>query len=326
MTRLSLVLAALGLLATALSCLAGSAPLTLGETLRGAAGADPAVATIVWEIRAPRAAAAWLTGAALGLSGAALQGLLRNPLAGPGVLGVSAFASLGAVVAIYFGLAAAAIWFVPLAAMAFAGLAVLALIALAGRRLDTVRLILVGVGLSSFAGALISLAMNLAPNPFSLSDMVNWMLGSVANRAWPDIGLVAPTLALGAVLTLAAGPSLRALSLGEDVAASLGAAPARARLLVMMGSAALIGASVSLAGAIGFVGVVAPHAVRPLVRHDPAAVLLPSALAGGAALALADLFVRLAPFDQELKLGVAAALIGAPAFIFIAARLSKASR
>ncbi len=327
MKHLSLVLALVCLVLFVLSGLAGSAPLGIGETLAALAGqGTEASRIIVWEIRLPRAVAAFGVGAALGLSGAGLQGLLQNPLAGPGVLGVSAFASLGAVIAIYFGLAAAGSFAVPLAAILFSALAVALLLFASGRGASTVTLLLVGIGLSSLAGALTSLALNLAPNPYSLADLINWMLGSVANRSWMDVGIVLPAWALGAVAVILAGPALRALSLGEETAASLGVNPARARLLIIAGTSLLAGASVAVAGTIGFVGMVAPHIVRPLVKHDPQRVLLPSALAAGAMLLGADVLIRVLPFAQELKLGVAAALFGAPVFIWIAARLGGSAR
>ena len=327
MKHLSLILALSCLFLFALSALAGSAHLSLEATLSALMGqGTEAARIIVWEIRLPRAAAAFGVGAALGLSGAGLQGLLQNPLAGPGVLGVSAFASLGAVIAIYFGLAAAGSFAVPLAAILFSALAVALLLFASGRGASTVTLLLVGIGLSSLAGALTSLALNLAPNPYSLSDLINWMLGSVANRSWIDVGIAVPAWVLGAAAVIMAGPSLRALSLGEETAASLGANPARARLLIIVGTSLLAGASVAVAGTIGFVGMVAPHIVRPLVKHDPQRVLLPSALVAGAMLLGADVLIRVLPFAQELKLGVAAALFGAPVFIWIAARLGGSAR
>lgn len=314
-------------LALAVSAFAGTAPLGIGETLSALFGqGSEAARTIVWEIRLPRSFAAFVVGAALGLAGAAMQGLLQNPLAEPGVLGVSAFASLGAVIAIYFGLAGAGSLGVPLAAIVFSGIAVAILLMAAGRGASSVTLLLIGIGLSSFAGALISLALNLAPNPWSLADLINWMLGSVANRSWADVLTVAPALLAGAVIVFAAGPGLRALSLGEETAASIGSDPARTRLFVIAGTSLLAGASVALAGTIGFVGIVAPHIVRPFMRHDPARILLPSALLAGGLLVLADLVARTLPFGQELKLGVAAALFGAPAFIWIAARMGSMSR
>jgi len=329
MTRLQLNawLALAGLAAILAGLMAGSAPLSFADTLAGLVGAGPEGARlIVQEIRLPRVLAAFLTGAALGASGALLQGLLRNPLADPGVLGVSAMAALGAVIAIWFGFAAISAFAVPLMAIAFAALAAALLAGLAAARLSVVQLILAGVGLSSFAGALSALAMNLAPTPFTLSDLVNWLLGSVANRSFTDLALAAPFWLAGAVLAALALPGLRALTLGEDTALSLGANVPRTRLLAILASALLTGAAVAVAGMIGFVGIVAPHLVRPLVRHDPGDLILPSALAAGALLALADLAIRLAPFTQELKLGVAAALIGAPAFIWIAARSARIGR
>lgn len=326
MSRPVLILVLISAALFALSALVGTAPLPLDDTLAALFGqGDAASRAIVWEIRLPRAAAAFLVGGALGLAGAGLQGLLQNPLAEPGVLGVSAFAALGAVIAIFFGLAAVSSLAVPLAAILGAGAATLLLVMAAVRGAGSVTLLLIGIGLSSFAGALMSLALNLAPNPYSLSDLINWMLGSVANRSWTDVLLAAPALVIGAAMVLVAGPGLRALSLGDETAASLGADPKRTRLLVIAGTSLLAGASVATAGTIGFVGIVAPHLVRPLVRHDPQRLLVPSALLAGIILMAADIAVRILPVQQELKLGVAAALVGGPVFIWIAARLGRAS-
>jgi iron complex transport system permease protein len=279
MSRLVILLALASVCLLALSGLVGTAPLSLETSLAALVGqGDAAARTILWEIRLPRAAAAFGVGATLGLAGAALQGLLQNPLAEPGVLGVSAFAALGAVVAIFFGLAGYSGLIVPLAAILGAGLATFVLVVATLRGANSVTLLLIGIGLSSFAGALISLAMNLAPNPYSLSDLVNWMMGSVANRSWADIMLAAPAWAIGTALVMMAAPGLRALSLGEETAASLGADIRRTRMLVIGGTSVLAGASVATAGAIGFVGIVAPHIVRPFVRHDPQKLLVPSAL------------------------------------------------
>lgn len=323
MSRLTVLLIVAVVFTALASALIGSADLSAGELWHGFLGEGGAPALIIWEIRMPRAVAAFLTGASLGLAGGALQGLLRNPLAEPGVLGVSAFASLGAVVALYFGLAAMSWVAVPVLAVAFSCLAVIVLLMAAGRKGDAVRTLLVGIGLSSAGGALIALALNLAPNPYSLADLMNWLLGSVSNRAWPDIVLVLPAMAIGAVLVLLAGGGLRALSLGEETAASLGADPAKTRMLVIAGTSLLTGASVAIAGAIGFVGIVAPHIIRPFVRSDPARVLIPSALLAGLLLMGADVVIRLLPFDRELRLGVAAALFGAPVFIWISAHLTR---
>lgn len=326
MSRVTLILAVLAAALLALSALVGTADLPIDETLAALFGqGDERIRTIVWELRMPRAAAAFVVGAALGLAGAGMQGLLQNPLAEPGVLGVSAFSALGAVVAIFFGFAAVSSLAVPVAAILGAGLAtgLLAVAAMRGAR--SVTLLLIGIGLSSVAGALMSLALNLAPNPYSLSDLVNWMMGSVANRSWADVAFGAPWWIAGAALVLLAGPGLRALSLGDETAASLGADPKRLRLLVIGGTSLLTGASVAVAGTIGFVGIVAPHVVRPFVKHDPQRLLLPSALLAGVVLMAADIAVRVLPFQQELKLGVAAALVGGPVFIWIATRLGRSS-
>ncbi|MEX0645896.1 MAG: iron ABC transporter permease [Parvularculaceae bacterium] len=317
-------LGAAGITVIALSCLIGPGPISAGAAVKGLFGAgDPAVVLITQEIRLPRALAAWIAGAALGASGAALQGLLRNPLADPGVLGVSTAASLGAVLAIYFNISALAFWATPASCVLFALGATALLYVLGAGRVSTARLILIGVGLSSFTVALMSLAMNMAPNPFALSDLVSWLFGSVANRSFLDLAVAAPIMLAGLALVVIAGPGLKALTLGEEAAATLGADLSRIRALAIAGSALLVGASVAVAGAVGFVGVVSPHLARPLAGHDPARTIIPSALVGGAILAVADLFVRLMPFDQELKLGVAAALIGAPGFVFIAARTQR---
>ncbi len=312
-------LALLSLVAIGAACLLGSTPLSADRVIAALfGGADPADRLVVWAIRLPRALAAFLVGAALGLSGAALQGLLRNPLAEPGVLGVSATSSLAATFAIYYGLVALNPWVLPLAAIAGALIATALLALAAVRTRSVVTLILIGVGLSSFAGAAMSLLMNLAPNPFSLADMVNWMLGSVANRSFDEILLAAPFLVAGSAVLLLTRRGLSALTLGEEAADGVGLNLRHQRIFTVLGAGLATGASVALAGAIGFVGIVAPHLVRPFVGHDPARSLVPSALLAGFILVIADIGVRIIPTTNELKLGVVAALIGAPVFVWIA--------
>ena len=301
------------------ACLLGATPMTFGEVINALTGrGDTGDSLVIWHIRLPRALAAFLVGAALGASGAALQGLLRNPLAEPGILGVSASASLAATFTIYYGVVSISAWAMPIAAIigALIATSIIALAAIKTR--SVVTLILVGVGLSSFAGAAMSLLLNFAPNPFFLADMINWTLGSVANRSFADIAFALPFLGLGFGILYASRRGLSALTLGEDAASSLGVNLRKQRILVVLGAGLATGASVALAGAIGFVGIVAPHVVRPFVRHDPARTLIPSALLAGVFLVLADIGVRLLPSQTELKLGVVAALIGAPAFIWIA--------
>ncbi len=312
--RFSLLLLVLSLGALLLTLYLGPVPVSLSDLARH----DPAAETIVWEIRLPRALAAWLVGAALGLSGAALQGLLRNPLADSGVLGLSGFAALGAVIAFAFGASMLA----PLGALVFAVLAAALVTLLGWSARGPASLALIGVGLSSLAGGLIALALNLAPNPGALSDLVNWTLGSVESRSFNDALLAGGFLAAGATLILFAARGLQALTLGEEAAAAIGANLTRTRTLVVLGAAACAGGATAVAGVIGFVGVAAPHLVRSVIGHDPARLLIPSAFTGGALLVCADLAVRLLPTDTELKLGVAAALLGGPVFALIAARLA----
>lgn len=314
-------LAAMSLVSLALTCAIGSTSLPpmrilSALALQGASGDQ----IVIWQIRLPRALCAYVVGAALGASGAALQGLLRNPLAEPGVLGVSAFAVLGATTALYFGLVDVSAWILPITAILGALAATLILVLAAMRISSVVTLILVGVGLSSFAGAVMALLMNFAPNPFSLSDMINWTLGSVSNRSMAELGLAAPFIAAGLAILWISRRGLSALTLGEEAASGIGLNLARQRIFVVLGAGLATGAAVALAGAIGFVGIVAPHIVRVWVRHDPARTLLPSAMLAGLFLVLADIGVRIIPTQSELKLGVVAALIGAPAFIWIAVK------
>tara|TARA_R110002124_G_scaffold83385_4_gene218372 strand:+ start:2809 stop:3801 length:993 start_codon:yes stop_codon:yes gene_type:complete len=318
-TLLMPILIGASVLAIIAACFLGSTALPADRLLAALfGGADAGDRLVVWQIRLPRAISAYIVGAALGISGAALQGLLRNPLAEPGVLGVSASASLMATFALYYGIASITPWAVPLAAI-IGALVATALITLAALRTQSVvTLILIGVGLSSFAGAAMSLLMNLAPNPFSLSDMINWMLGSVANRSFDEISLAAPFILAGGAILFATRRGLSALTLGEEAASGIGLDLRRQRIFTVVGAGLATGGAVALAGAIGFVGIVAPHLIRPFVGHDPARSLVPSALLSGLILVVADIFIRLLPTSAELKLGVVAALIGAPAFVWIA--------
>lgn len=322
MNRDALLLPALAIasgLVLLLGCMLGSTPLTVARVLAALAGQGSAGdLVVVWEIRLPRGLAAFAVGAALGASGAALQGLLRNPLAEPGVLGVSATAALGATFVLYSGWVAANSWLLPLAAVAGALAATTVLTLAAIRTQSTVTLILVGVGLSSFAGAAMSLLMNLAPHPFSLADMVSWLLGTVANRSLADLAFSGPLIVAGLALLYATRRGLSALTLGDEAAAGIGLNLRRQRLWVILGAGLATGSAVALAGAVGFVGIVAPHIVRPWVAYDPARSLLPSALLAGVILVLADIALRLVPTSNELKLGVVAALLGAPFFVWIA--------
>ena len=303
----------------------GQVALSSGQLWAGLSGADPALAAIVLEIRLPRVLLGLAVGAALGLCGAALQGLLQNPLAEPGLLGVSAAASLGAVIALYFGLVAISSLALPLAALAGAFLATLLLHWLA-RRAGSLTLILSGVALGSLAVALTALAINLSPNPYASAEIVFWLMGSLRDRGLPDLLLTLPFLVAGAVLLLGVGRGLDALTLGEDAGQSLGVGLSRLRARVVLATALLAGGSVAGAGGVGFVGLVVPHLMRPFVAHRPGALLWPSALGGALLLGVADLAVRLLPLGTELMLGVLTALLGAPFFLHLVFRLGRERR
>jgi iron complex transport system permease protein len=311
-----LALAVAGLFAASL--LVGPAGVAPGPSLRAlVTGDNPALAIVMREIRLPRAILGALVGAGLGLSGAALQGYLRNPLAEPGLLGVSGAAALGAVLALYTGLSAAFALALPLMALAGAFAATLVVQALAGVAGGALTLILAGIAVSSLAGALSSLVLNLSPNPFAAAEIVFWLLGSLADRSWTHVALAAPFIVAGMALLFALGRDLEALTLGEDAARSLGVAVGRTRLLAVGGTAAAVGAGVAVAGAIGFVGLVIPHLLRPLVGQSPSRLLPASALAGAACLLAADIATRLVLPERDLKLGVLTALVGAPFFLWL---------
>ncbi|MGE0725714.1 MAG: FecCD family ABC transporter permease [Alphaproteobacteria bacterium] len=317
-----LALAATTLAAFVASLLVGYVPIPVDEALAGLLGVGR-WAPLVQEIRLPRTILALAVGASLGASGAALQGLLRNPLAEPGVVGISASAGLGAVIVLYFGLAAAFPLALPVAAMAGAGLAAALVLALARRGAGVLSLVLAGVAVSSLAVALTALALNLAPNPFALSEMLFWLLGAVRDRSLDDVAIALPFIIAGIAMLLSAGRGLDALTLGEETAASLGISLQRLRAITIGGTALAVGAAVSVAGTIGFVGLVVPHLLRPLVGHRPAALLVPSALGGASLLAVADIVVRLVPTTTELHLGVVTALIGAPFFLALLLSLER---
>ena len=279
---------------------------------------DPEIASIVLrEIRMPRTLLGLLVGGSLGLCGAALQGLLRNPLAEPGVLGVSSGAALGAVLAFYFGLAGTDSIAVPIAAVAGSLVALGVIYSLAGKRNGLVGLVLAGIGINALAAALTSLALNFAPSPYAALEMLFWMFGSLADRSMVHVYLATPLMAAGWFCVAKAGQGLDALALGEDTAMSLGFPPKRTQSFVIIGTALSVGAAVAVTGVIGFVGLVVPHLLRPLVGHFPSRLLLPSFLVGALLTVLADLAVRLMPPGPELKLGVITALVGAPVFLHL---------
>ena len=276
---------------------------------------DPVERAILIELRLPRALLGLAVGAMLGLGGAALQGYLRNPLAEPSVLGASNGAALGAVVALYFGLAAWHPAVLPLLAIAGALATLTLLFVLAGRSESPLTLILAGIAVATLAGAGISLALNLSPNPFAAMEIMTWLLGSLEDRSFEHVLLAMPCIALGMALLAGQGRALDALTLGEDGAAALGVDLRRTRIRLLVGIAVGVGGAVAVSGAIGFVGLIVPHLIRPLTDRSPSAVLWPSALAGAVLLTLADVAVRVIPSTNELKLGVVTAFLGVPVFL-----------
>lgn len=309
----------LAVLVLALFCISlaiGYAPLDLQQAIGDVlAGRATLAALVLTELRLPRALIGALVGFSLGITGAAMQGLMRNPLAEPGIIGVSGAAALGAVTTFYFGIAGTVSLALPLGGIAGAAAATFLLFVLAGGGVGTMTLILAGVAINSFAGALTSLALNLSPNPYAVSEIVFWLMGSFADRGMPYVFLVTPMMVIGWALLLAAGPALDGLTLGEDTAKSLGFDLGRLRLQLVGGAALSVGSAVAVTGAIGFVGLVVPHLLRPLVESRPAPLLLVSGLGGAALTLAADIVVRLIPVTPELKIGVVTAIIGAP-FLF----------
>ncbi|MGB3272515.1 MAG: iron ABC transporter permease [Xanthobacteraceae bacterium] len=326
--RRAAVIAALALAVVALALASlGVGPVRLSplEIVAALFGAgDEITQIIVRDIRLPRTVLALAVGGILGLSGAALQGLLRNPLASPSLFGAPQAAALGAVLVIVLGAADVRSWLLPAAAIAMAFVSVFALLAVAGRNAGLLILILAGLAISSLAGALTALAMNLSSNPFASLEVAFWLLGSLEDRSVRHVALALPFIAAGAVLLMSRRGAFRVLTLGEEAAASLGIDVGRLRLLVILGVALGVGGAVAVTGTIAFIGLVAPHLMRPLVGHDPGRLLAPSALAGAALLTASDIAVRLIPSATNIKVGVLTAIIGVPFFLYLIVRERRA--
>lgn len=272
---------------------------------------------ILFDIRLPRALLALFIGATLGLAGAALQGLFRNPLAEPGIIGVSNGAALGAVLVFYFGYANIAWFALPFGGLAGALVSVVIIFMLIGNSRSNVTLILAGVAINAIGGALIALSLNFAPNPYAIQEIVFWLLGSVSNRSINELMIALPFMLVGWGIILYCGRFLNALTLGEETASSMGFDVKRLRWILVIGVAASVGAAVSVAGNIGFIGLVVPHLIRPFVGHEPRRLLLASTLGGAILLVTADIAVQLLSSGGELKLGVITSLVGGPFFLFL---------
>jgi iron complex transport system permease protein len=293
-------------------------PLTVIDALLG--GGTDTQRIIVGEIRLPRMILGLAIGAILGLSGAALQGLLRNPLASPSLFGAPQSAAFGAVLMIAMGWADVRSYALPVAGVAMAFASVFVLLGIAGRSAGLLLLILSGLAISSLAGAATALVMNLSSNPFAALEIAFWLLGSLEDRSFRHVMLALPFIVAGAIVLISQRSAFRALSLGEETAQSLGVDVGRLRLLVIAGVALGVGGAVAVSGTIGFIGLVAPHLVRPLIGHDPARLLIPSALTGAALLLAADIAVRIIPSTTDIKVGVLTSIIGVPFFLYLIVR------
>ena len=302
----------------------GYVAISFGDVVKGLFSSDESAASIiVREIRIPRTILAVFIGAMLAVSGAVLQGLFRNPLAEPGIIGVGAAAALGAVIAIYTGLSATWILALPLMAQTGALLAVFVLYQLSGRQASTLTLILAGVALTSMASAVTSLVLNMSANPYAAMEIVFWMMGSLQDRSMDHVWLSVPFIIVSLLMLFLTAKALYALSLGEDVAQSLGISLPRTRFLAIVGTALGVGAATAVAGMIGFIGLVVPHLLRPLVGHHPVYLLPASALGGACFLLMADTVTRMVFINRDLKLGVVTALVGAPFFLWLLIKSRK---
>jgi iron complex transport system permease protein len=301
----------------AVALAAFAASLLVGPDGLGLPANAEAARLVFIEIRVPRALLGFLVGGALGLSGGVLQGYLRNPLAEPGLLGITGGGALGAVLTIHSGLAGRLALALPMAGLAGAAVATVAVIALAGLNASATTLILAGVAVSSISGALTTLALNLSPNPFASTEIMFWLMGSLTDRSLAHVWLAAPLIMIGCVMLLTTARDLEALTLGEEAAQNLGVDTAGLRFKVVAGTALAVGAATAVTGAIGFIGLIVPHVLRPFVAESPGRLLIPSFFGGAALVLLADVALRLSSPQGDLRLGVLSALIGAPFFLWL---------
>jgi iron complex transport system permease protein len=306
------------LLVLVLAVNVGPVDIDLGKAIRDWVNDQTTIESLIlFDIRLPRSLLAMLIGATLGLAGASLQGLLRNPLAEPGIIGVSNGAALGAVIVFYYGIAGIAWFLLPLGGLIGALVAMLVIFLLVGQNRSIITLILAGIAINAIGGAFIALALNFAESPYAMQEIVFWLLGSVSNRSVNELYIAMPFMLVGWGMMLYCGRFLNALTLGEETATSMGFNVARMRLVLILGVTASVGAAVSVAGNIGFVGLVVPHLIRPFVAYEPRRLLLSSAITGAILLLVADMVVQLLSDNGEMKLGVITALVGAPFFLFL---------
>ena len=315
--RLSLFLISMVILLFFCSLLTGHTQASVITSLKALISGEGSLGTVMQEIRLPRAILAVLIGGSLGLCGAAMQGYLRNPLAEPGLIGISGSAALGAVLSLQTGFAAAFWLALPLSALGMSFFSVLLIMLLAGKQGRSLTLILAGIAISALAGAMLSLVLNLSPNPYATAEIVFWMMGSLGDRSFNHVWLALPFCVVGSVMLLSIGPALNALTLGEDTAQTMGISLVNTRYILVIGVAAMIGATTAVAGAIGFVGLVVPHILRRWVKSQPSRLMWASMLGGAALVLAADILVRVVLPDRDLKLGVVMAILGAPLFLHL---------
>lgn len=317
--RRILVFALSALLAglVAISLATGPVPLAFADVLGSLFSGAGEPAIIIREIRLPRVMLSTLVGAALGLCGAAAQSLTRNPLADPAIFGAPQAAALGAVCMLYFGYAEASSPRLLLASVGGSALCLALILFLVRRRFSVVAVLLAGLALGSLCSAGVSVALSLSPNPFAMAEIVFWLMGSFADRSLFHLGVSAPVIVIGCFILLSGGRAFRALSLGEDTAISMGFNPRLTTAYTAIGLSLAIGAATAVSGSIGFVGLMAPHLVRPFCSGDPKAVLIPSILAGAILTTGSDILVRIIPSTNEIPVGVVTALLGAPFFLYL---------
>jgi iron complex transport system permease protein len=276
-------------------------------------------ATIIWDGRLPRFLVALLVGFSLGGAGTIMQGIFKNPMASPGVMGIDSGAALGAVLAIYLGLASGSLVALPLAAIIFSILTLVMVFAIATSRGRTsiATLLLAGIALNLVLGALTSFIITLSTREFDVGRViVNWLMGDLNNRSWEHVTIVFPTAGIALLGTLFFARDLNVLMLGEETAANLGVNIKRARNWLLLFSSIETGGAIAVSGVIGFVGLVAPHIMRSIVGPDNRKLIFFSGLLAAVFIIYADLFVRLI-VAVDLKVGIITSMLGGPFFIYL---------
>lgn len=310
-----------------LSLSSGSWPIAITNVLKiilsklglFAGAVNDVEATIVWDGRLPRFLVALLVGFSLGGAGTVMQGIFMNPMASPGVMGIDSGAALGAVLAIYAGLASGSLIALPCAAIIFSLLTLVMVFAIATSRGRTsiATLLLAGVALNLVFGALTSFIITLSTREFDVGRViVNWLMGDLNNRSWEHVNIVAPTTGIALLGTLFFAKDLNTLMLGEETAANLGVNIKRARNGLLLFTSIETGGAIAVSGVIGFVGLVAPHIMRSLIGPDNRKLIVFSGLLAAVFIIYADLFVRLI-VAVDLKVGILTSILGGPFFLYL---------